>query len=688
MDIVNYLLEHHNINLNEQQKEGVLCNSTSTLLLAVPGSGKTTVLVSRIANLILNYKVDPSKILTVTYSKESARDMAKRFNKLFGEIIATPPKFCTIHSLCYSVIKSHADENLLKMPTLMSDSKGRRAFLLRDIYKKFTQEFMNEELLETINDKISYVKNMILNRIQIQAINDEIPFFAELFFEFERYKKQHNLYEYDDMLIYCYKLFSKRENLLSFFSNMYQYINVDEAQDSSLIQYKIIRMLVADNFVFMVGDDDQSIYAFRGAYPQYLINFATHYQNANIIKMEYNYRSNSDIVDIANNFIKSNRQRFEKTMISNKLAENSVEIIDVDDYCKQYNYIVQYIYELANNKSVAVIYKNNDSAIPIINLLYMQNKLFYMKDSNLTFFKSSTVRDILAYFKLANDMTDVEAFSQIYYKLGVSKGVFEHVRNTCSSNEDVFSRAMSLSMLQDYKKEELNYYRYGFKKLLTLDAVNAIDYIMDSLGYKVFIESRIKDSTAKILSYQKLSILSTLAQKGDSINDFIVRLNELENNIMERKNIVSSANVTLTTMHSCKGLEFDEVILIDTIKDIIPCSDALKSSVMGELDLIESENRLFYVSLTRAKSKLTIYKSSKLNGRFVQPSCFVENLYKNQQETVQETVPDLFDTVISHTAFGKGIVIEQDNDILCVDFERTGKKSISYTFCKNADLIN
>lgn len=689
MDIVNYLLKRHNICLNEQQKDGVLCNSTSTLLLAVPGSGKTTVLVSRIANLIINYNVDPQKILTVTYSKESARDMTRRFDSLYGEIIDIKPKFCTIHSLCYNVMKRHSIENSLKMPTLISDLKGQRIYIIKEIYKKLSGNYLNDDVFDTISDRMSFVKNMMFNQKQIQETNSEIKYFSELFFEFERYKKKNNLYEYDDMLVYCYKLFCRRPDLLSFFTDKYHYINVDEAQDSSLIQFNIIKLLVDNNSVFMVGDDDQSIYAFRGAFPQYLVNFSSFYNNALIIKMEKNYRSNSDIVNVANNFIKSNQQRVNKTMISDKLAENSVEIIELDDYCNQCNNIVQYICKLPNDKSVAIIYRNNNSAIPIINQMIKRNINYYIKDSINGFFNSTVVRDILSYLKLANDMTDVTAFSQIFYKLGISIGEFEFVRDNINNNkdEDVFTVALKISMLKDAKREEINFYRYGFKKLSKMDASRAIAYIMDSLSYKRYIESRVKNQTTKILSYHKLAILTNIAESGDDITTFYEKVYSLEKNIYDRKFVSNSSNITFSTMHSCKGLEFDEVIIIDTIKDIIPTVEALKSSVIGELDQIEAETRLFYVALTRAKSKLIIYKSSKLNCRFIQQSCFVSNLFKQRIAEINMQVPDLIDTIIEHEFFGKGIVTQQSGDILSVDFEQVGKKSISYTICKNADLL-
>ncbi|MBQ4153160.1 MAG: UvrD-helicase domain-containing protein [Oscillospiraceae bacterium] len=260
-------------------------NSRHLLLLAVPGSGKTTVMVSRIARLI-EEGVLPDQILTMTFSREAAKDMASRFHTLFPTLPI--PQFSTIHSFCYRVLRHYAARYQRPLPKNIEaeDSAIKKGTLLRQIYLNCHQDFIGEDELETLSSEISIIKNRMIPPKQLSSYSFETTNIGEIFEEYERYKKEHRLMDFDDMLTLCFEIFQKCPTLLAEYRQKYPYIHTDEAQDSSLIQHRIIALLAQDNNLFMVGDEDQSIYSFRGACPEQLLSFAQVYPDAIILKME------------------------------------------------------------------------------------------------------------------------------------------------------------------------------------------------------------------------------------------------------------------------------------------------------------------------------------------------------------------------------------------------------------------
>ncbi|MEG0691956.1 MAG: UvrD-helicase domain-containing protein, partial [Oscillospiraceae bacterium] len=266
MDVIAYLSDDKNIKLNEQQQQGVLSFEKNTLLLAVPGSGKTTVLVSRIANLMLNHHVSRNQILTLTYNRETAKDMKARFISLFGAHILDIPHFATIHSFCLSVMNHYSREYNRPMPNIIelrqyANTKSR---VLRDIYKHYNDEFISEDNYDTLERLICYSKNMMLTNEDMQKGKFEIDNFHKIFQDYESYKRKNHFIDFDDMLTLTYEILNKFPAILTYFQSQYRYINIDEAQDTSLVQHRIIELLSKKCKIFMVGDEDQSIYSFRG----------------------------------------------------------------------------------------------------------------------------------------------------------------------------------------------------------------------------------------------------------------------------------------------------------------------------------------------------------------------------------------------------------------------------------------
>lgn len=625
MNIVEFLSTVHKIILNDSQQLGVLSVEQNTLLLAVPGSGKTTVLVSRIANLLINHGVRSDTMLTLTYSKETSRDMTARYNQLFQTLGSMSPEFRTIHSFCLMVMKYYAHIKGRIMPKLISNSASTQAKvqLLRHLYKKHNQEYLNDDLLETLNQQMCFVKNMMLTPKEIEEDFTDLDSFGQIYADYEQYKKKNKLMDFDDMLTYAYDIFIKQPTILKAFQKKYRYINVDEAQDTSLVQHKIIELLSANSTIFMVGDEDQSIYSFRGAYPKALLDFKENYKEAAIIKMEQNFRSNSDIVSVANRFIKQNKQRYPKEMYCTNTNTNSIEIVKLKDFSEQYEYILNYVSKNPAKKSIGIIYRNNESAIPLIDLFYKRNLQFYIKDHTQSYFTSFVLRDIVSYFRLSTNPCDIESFQQVYYKLGIARNVFELVQSNIHDFDDVFSCTIALSNPSTYRIEQLKFYKSALKRLANMRPDKAIANIMDSLGYQNFIENRLGEGFSKTNAYQKINTAICLAKGVETIPNYLDKLSELYLSFGEGKNVSSTSQINLSTLHSCKGFEYDIVFLLDIIKDVIPSSDAVSDMLEGDFEPIENETRLFYVGLTRAKTKLVLFRSRMLNGAITLPSRFI-----------------------------------------------------------------
>lgn len=693
MKIIDYLKINYNIDLNEQQKNAINTDGNNILLLAVPGSGKTTVLVSRIAYLIVEKNINPKNILTLTFSRESAKDMNLRFSNLFSEIVSTSPKFSTIHSFCYSVLKEYSLTYNREMPLLIegnSNIQFSKTKLLRSIYNQVKQEYLADDMLENMVNDISYYKNMMLNKNNYYKYLDTDDCFIEILQKYEETKKEYKLMDFDDILLYALDILKKLPKFLEKFKVKYKYINVDEAQDTSKVQYEILKLFSDTSNFFVVGDEDQCIYMFRGAYPEGLLDFGKNYKNTKVLKIEQNYRSNSDIVSKANEFIKSNKNRYPKEMFTNNDNKNSIEFVELEDYNRQYDKIVSDLKKLDKNKTVGILYRNNESAIPLIDILKYNNIDYYIKEKNLKFFSSGVISDIFAYFTLAYDPKNIEAFEKIYYKCKCSKSVFLFVKYRINDFSSVFEAGANCPDISSYQVKYLMKCHSVLSKLKDKRPFSAIQKIESELGYKEYIDMKVKKGLNPLNPILKLNILKTLSKRYKTIEEFVQRVSVLEKDLGSIDK--SSSNITLTSIHSSKGLEFDIVYCIDFIDSIIPTLSAIESASEEIFDEIEAETRLFYVAITRAKDKLIIYKSKFCNDEYVAKSRFITRIEDKKTKLNNETKPSkikIKGKIINHSQFGEGIILSDSvNDVFKVRFKKFGEKNLSYTIClKNGDII-
>ena len=378
--------------LNAQQKEAVFAVDGPVLLLATPGSGKTTVLVTRLGYMILCREIDPKSILTMTYTVAATKDMKSRFAAFFGEAAAEGLAFRTINSVSKSVIDYFGRSHAGRAPFDLMTDEGELNRLVREICQSVNEGYPEDSEIREVRRLITYIKNMMLTEEEIEKLDSEIDHLPEIVQRYRDALRQRHLMDFDDQMAYAYTILQKYPAVLNTFQERFPYICVDEAQDTSRIQHAIIKLLASKSEnLFMVGDEDQSIYGFRAAWPDALLRFEADHPGAKILLMEENYRSGEEIIAAANRFVSANRYRREKTMIPTRGKASPVHVIHAKSRAYQYEYLVHMAKQC--ERETAILFRNNDTALPLIDC-FEQNGIPY-NCRNLSKTASPTTAGIL-----------------------------------------------------------------------------------------------------------------------------------------------------------------------------------------------------------------------------------------------------------------------------------------------------
>lgn len=596
------------LELNEQQARAAETVNGRVLLLAVPGSGKTTVLVARLFHMLTDCGVKPHKVLTITFSKRSAADMARRYAHYFPD--APQPRFSTIHSFCYGVVKHISTQYRRPLPRVVQDPSE----LVRGLFCALEEvRFVERETLDEVVAAIGFCKNRLADDDQTDEVEIEGCNFGRLFRAYKAHMSENHLMDYDDMLVFTYDMFRKNPAFLAQYHALYSHVCVDEAQDTSLVQHKIIAQLAEKSGnLFMVGDEDQSIYGFRGAFPEALLSFDKDYPDAMVLKMEQNYRSTGEIVRAANRLIGQNRSRIEKKMHTTKETGTAVTVHEVRTPSTQYDEALALLG--AYKGSRAVLYRGNDSAAPLADALERAGVAFSLRDTREAFFRTVQVRDMTDFLRLSLDPTDVEAFCRIYGKTSAyfSRAVLDFARDRHTDGEDIYKTLRKCPSVEDGRLETL---RVQISKLGKLKPVNALNLLENCMKRGYFNS----ESAAR-----RLMLLKSIAAREETVVGFLARLETLCE-IMKKAPASDASAVSLSTIHSSKGLEYDCVLLVDMIDGQFPpksCTDLLAK---GDRAAYEEEVRLCYVAATRARDELHIITFAEGN-RTCRPSRFVRLL--------------------------------------------------------------
>ena len=617
--------------LNEQQKEAVQSVEGPVLLLAVPGSGKTTVLVTRLGYMIYAKGIAPEKILTVTYTVAATEDMAARFAFLFGTEMADRLTFKTINGICAGIIHTYGRKTGRTPFALLNDEKVI-ADTLAKIYQKTERTYATESDLQTVRTLITYIKNSMLTEAEIRELDKTADMkISAIYKEYNTWLREQKLMDYDDQMVYAYTMLQRFPELLRLYQDKFPYLCVDEAQDTSKIQHAIIALLSSrTENLFMVGDEDQSIYGFRAAYPEALLSFEKNHPGAKVLLMEENFRSGAGIVNAADTFIQKNTLRHKKHMRAIKDGEEVVKEIAVKTRDDQYRYLAAVAEKCAAAQTggttgnvtegraggmtagaahtVAVLYRDHECALPLIDLLERKEIPYRMRNAEISFFTHRTVLDVLNIMKLAMHPKDAETFLQVYYKINtyIRKEDALQIARICETQDiSVWNAAVRYHGLSDYTMSSVQNTRMHMQQLLTERGDKAVKRILYYMGYQEYLERC-------GLKADKIEILRILGSREDSMAGLLQRLRELQD-ILTRKETDYSCNFILSTIHASKGLEYDTVYLMDVTDGILP-AQMLKNPEKAsreERETYEEERRLFYVGATRAKSELYVFTTGK-----------------------------------------------------------------------------
>lgn len=635
------------VKLNQQQKEAVQSTKGPVLLLAVPGSGKTTVLVTRLGYMIYCKNIPPERILTVTYTVAATKDMSERFAVRFGEDMAKRLEFRTINGICAMIIQYYG-RRIGKTPfELVKDEKATTGMLIR-ICQDHGMGYPTESDLKNVRTLITYIKNMMLNEEELQKLEEESDIrIAGIYREYCRQMREQKLMDYDDQMLYAYNILRKDPGVLAYFQNRYPYICVDEAQDTSKIQHAIIALLAAGTGnLFMVGDEDQSIYGFRAAYPEALLSFEKKHSGAKVLLMEENFRSNAKIVEAADKFIQKNTLRHEKHMRAAREAGADIREISLKSRKAQYVYLMKAAQECttgmagmsgseehrgradASVTETAVLYRDNECAIPLIDLLERKNIPYRMRNADLSFFTHRTVLDVQNIIRFAMDSKDTELFMQIYYRLKLffnKKDALRYAQISQEKDMEVLDAALKYGNLEKYQEDNIRNLKRQMVRILNMPGDEAVNQILTYMGYQDYLKKM-------GMNANKLETVKLIGSRVESPEKLLERLEELRT-IIQEKVSDKDCPFILSTMHASKGLEYDTVYLLDVMDGILPEKVLAnpRTASKEELETYEEERRLFYVGVTRAKNQLNVFMTNK-PSKFCSELLGKRNLRENQQK--------------------------------------------------------
>lgn len=441
--------------LNRQQQEAVHAVEGPVLLLAVPGSGKTTVLVTRLGYMLCCCGIAPDQILTMTYTRAAAGEMKQRFAALFGQDCPHPPEIRTINGVSSKIIAYYAQNCGKRPPFILAEDESALAKLVSDLYRDLCGEYPTQSVVKELRKSIAYAKNMMLPEERLGELDTGFEKFPELYREYGKALRDNKWMDYDDQMVYAKKILELHEDVRTHFQNRFPYICVDESQDTSRIQHAIIRLLAGKSGnIFMVGDEDQSIYGFRAAYPDALMQFEQTYPGARVLLMEENYRSTPEILRAADAFIRKNHHRRPKTIHPTRASGAAVRVISAMDRADQYPWLVNMAASV--REETAVLYRNNDSALPLIDLLDRGGIPYRCRRMDDAFFTHRIVADIRDIIALAHDQTDAETFLRIYYKVGggISKKAAEYAcQKSRATGGSILRELLGFPQLSQYGRD-------------------------------------------------------------------------------------------------------------------------------------------------------------------------------------------------------------------------------------------
>ena len=612
------------MSLNHAQTEAVAHNKGPCMVLAGPGSGKTLTIAKRIEYLIMKHKVRPEEILVITFTKYAAWEMKNRTRSICGPS-SYAVTFGTFHGIYYGILKW---AYRLNQSNLLSDEEKYR--ILREIlpgidWDQEPEADEEKDYLQELAIEIGNVKNNCMDIEEYEPVKYTTEKFRKLYRTYEETKKKYRKIDFEDMLIQCRDLFMKRPDILKKWQEKFQYILVDEFQDVNQAQYDVVRMLAApqDN-LFVVGDDDQSVYGFRGAKPGIMMEFMKDYPKARQILLDVNYRSSGYIVKGALRVIGNNKIRFEKKIEAFRKPDETVHVQEVKDPVQEAEYVLERIREYREKgvsyTEMAVLYRTNVDARAMSELMTEYQIPFVMKEHLNNIYEHFIALDMISYLHLSQGEYDRKYFLQIANR-----------PNRYLTRESMKTGNVSYESLRRYYRDKdwmvdrIDQLEWDMKMICDKTPYAAIQYIRKRMGYDEFLKEYA--AYRKISSEDLFALLEEIWQNSKgygTIKEWFEHIESYGKMLKEQnKKNGEKEGVNLMTMHAAKGLEFDTVFVIEANEGSCPYKKATAD------EEIEEERRLFYVAMTRAKRKLVISYVKEKNGKDLLPSRFVSELLLN-----------------------------------------------------------
>ena len=671
-------------NLNKEQLEAVKTTEGPLLVLAGAGSGKTKVLTTRVAYLIDELGITPESILAITFTNKAAKEMKDRIFKMLGTV-AYQIQISTFHSFGLTILKEHYDKLGYDKNFTILDSDDSST-VVKKILKDMDKD-PKKYSYKAIRNKISSAKNELMEPEDLAkfSTNDMDDLVVDVYKKYKEKLRTNNSVDFDDLLMLPITLFRKYPEVLKFYQDRFKYILIDEYQDTNEAQYLLTKMISAKyKNICVVGDNDQSIYSFRGSNYKNILNFEKDYNNAKVIMLERNYRSTKQILDVANCIIKKNTLRKDKNLWTDNETGEKVKYHRAENEKDEAFYVKCQIEELKKTEKlseIAVLYRTNAQSRNMEEALLKEN-IPYKVIGSMYFYKRKEIKDLLSYLNVIyNSNDDISLLRVINVpKRGIGAKTIENL----SIQADLLNQSI-YNTIEAGKELE-------FKKIIedikankdNMSLTELVDYVLDKSGMRKELEDEnTLDSEVRLENLEEFkSITKNFEEERGivSLEDFLMEIS-LVADVEEHKN--NTEVVTLMTIHSAKGLEFDNVFVIGLEEGIFPHTNCL-----NDFNEVEEERRLCYVSITRARKKLwlinakrrTIYGMDSMNP----PSRFIKEIDNEllesdaKEENIMPKIvkKNMIDTnadynmgdKIKHDTFGLGVIVGIDKSILTIAF--------------------
>lgn len=662
-------------NLDKYQKSAVECMDRNALIVAAPGSGKTTVIINKVNHLVSERKIPNGNIIIITFTKAAAVNMKKRYVSAFNR--SSSPFFGTFHGLFYKMLLN-AGRNI----DIIEGGIAHK--IVSNVMTKYFDEVNDDKVKEAINN-ISLYKT---SRSSLEEFKPTLTkdIFKDALETYEEYKKQYNKWDFDDLALEVLKMLKDDERMLHGYRKLFKYILVDEFQDCDEIQIEFLKLINdgKDNSLFAVGDEDQCIYSFRGSKPEYMVSFDKLFEGGKKYFLSINYRSKKNIVDKSKDVIKFNKSRNKKEIKWNKDSDGIIKWFNTYNERAQAEIIVDTICEEKKlnipYEDNAVLYRTNMESNSIIDVLTKRRIPFTLIDREYNFFEHFICKDILAYLRLAVNDYDRESFFQIINRpfRYVSKTSLAYVKNY-TKDENPFDILIAKDDTQPFQKKKLDDLKKDIQYLNKISLSSAIAYIIMDLGYIDHLKNYAQKFNQSFDDLEDVIEEFKLAAEGyKTIFEFLKHVNEVKESIEESKKKKDREGVILSTIHGVKGMEFRNVYIMNICEDTIPHASSKDTN-------LEEERRLFYVGMTRAIDELYLFSPRSRKGQIKDVSRFI--IEGKLNDLPVDTYGYEEGNKVSHRTYGLGVIEELEKDKVKIKFNDDTIRSFSLKVLVDNNLI-